>query len=123
MRAFFNILVNGQIVPDPIGQDIGDDAALRAASSTVVRALVQRHGGDAQLLDAVLCVTDVEGGVLLQISFFEALYLPVAPVADAGRRKPSERTEAPSARIGAALGSMRRMAGAVSAKVQALAQV
>jgi hypothetical protein len=123
MRAFFNVLVNGQVVPDPIGQEIADDAALRGASSTVVRALVQRHGGDAQLLDAVLCVTDETGGVLLQISFFEALYLPVVPVDDAGRRRPAERVEAPSARIGAALGSVRRMAGAVSARVQALAHV
>ncbi len=95
MRAFFNIFVNGQVVQDPIGQDIADDAALRAASSTVVRGLVQRHGGEAQLLDAVLCVTDVDGGVLLQISFFEALYLPVVPVADAGGASPPSAPKPP----------------------------
>lgn len=123
MRAFFNILINGKVVPDHVGQDIADMEGLRAAASTVVRALVQRHGGEAQLLDAALLVTDAEGHKLLEISFFEALYLPVAPVADPGRRLTAERSERPSAFLGAALKPMRRIAGAVSARVQAIAQV
>lgn len=123
MRAFFNILINGKVVPDQVGQDVADAEGLRAAASTVVRALVQRHGGEAQLLDAALLVTDSAGQKLLEISFFEALYLPVAPVSDPGRRRVSERPERPAAFLDAALKPMRRIAGAVSARVQAIAQV
>ncbi|MCJ2011075.1 DUF6894 family protein [Methylobacterium sp. J-076] len=123
MRAFFNILVNGTVVPDQVGQEIVDAEGLRAAASTVVRALIQRHGGEAQLLDASLLVTDVAGASLMEISFFEALYLPVTPVADSDRRKPAARPERPSAFLDAALRPMRRFAGAVSARVQAFGQV
>lgn len=122
MRAFFNIIVNGQVVPDRVGQEVGDAAALRLVASTVVRGIVQRHGGEAKLLDASLVVTNEGGENLLEISFFEALYLPVAPVADPSRRRPEERRERPSAFLGVALKPMRRIAGAVSARVQAIAQ-
>lgn len=123
MRAFFNIIVNGQIVPDQVGQEVADTEGLRAAASKVVRALVQRHGGEAQLLDASLRVTDEAGAALLDISFFEALYLPVTPVADPGRRRTEERHERGSVFLDAALRPVRRLAGAVSARVQAIAQV
>lgn len=122
MRAFFNIVINGKVVPDRVGQDVGDTAALRFVASTVVRGIVQRHGGEAKLLDASLLVTDEAGVGLMEISFFEALYLPVSPEADPNRRRPEVRAERPSALLGAALKPMRRFAGAVSARVQAIAQ-
>ncbi len=87
MRAFFNILLDQQVLPIRWARRVADEAALRAAASVVVRALVQRYGGEAQLLDAALRVTDAEGAVLLDISFFEALYLPIQPVADPERRR------------------------------------
>ena len=122
MRAFFNIVVNGKVVPDRVGQDVADAAALRFVASVVVRGLVQRHGGEAKLLDASLLVTDEAGARLMEISFFEALYLPVAPEADPNRRRPEARHERPKALLGAALKPMRRFADAVSARVQAIAQ-
>lgn len=123
MRAFFNILLDQQVLPDPVGQEVADEAALRAAASVVVRALVQRYGGEAQLLDAALRVTDAEGAVLLDISFFEALYLPIQPVADPERRRTPKPREAALPLPGAALRLFRRVGGAVSAKVQALSHV
>jgi hypothetical protein len=123
MRAFFNIRLDNQILPDPVGQEITDDAELRAAAYVVVRALVQRHGGEAQLLDAALHVTDAEGGALLDISFFEALYLPIPPVADGERRRMPQSPKPAAPLPGAALRLMRRVGGAVSAKVQALSHV
>ncbi len=122
MRAFFNIVVNGKVVPDRVGQDVADAAALRFVASTVVRGLVQRHGGEAKLLDAALLVTDEAGARLMEMSFFEALYLPVAPEADPNRRRPEASAERPKALLGAALKPMRRLADAVSARVQAIAQ-
>lgn len=122
MRAYFNILINGQVVPDSVGQEIADEGGLRTAASTVVRALVQRHGSEAQLLDAVLLVTDGTGRVALEVSFFEALYQPVSPVADPHRRKPVEPAEKAPALFGAALKPMRKFADAVTARVQAIGQ-
>ncbi|GJE37168.1 DUF6894 family protein [Methylobacterium persicinum] len=123
MRAFFNILIHGKVVPDHVGQDVADVDDIRSAASTVVRALVQRHGAEAQLLDASLLVSDPEGNELLRISFFEALYLPVAPVSEPGRLRSAVRPERPAAFFDVALKPMRRIAGAVSARVQAIAQV
>ncbi len=118
MRAFFNIVLDSQILPDPVGQECVDDAELRAAAYVVVRALVQRYGGEAQLLDAALHVTDAAGATLLDISFFEALYLPVAPVADGERRRMPKDEKSAAPLPGVALRLMRRVGGAVSAKVQ-----
>lgn len=124
MRAFFNIVLDGQILPDPVGQEVADEAALRAAAATVVRALVQRYGGEGQLLDVALRVTDGDGAVLLGLSFFEALYLPIQPVADPNRRKVAGPAEARTSPLpGAALRLIRRVGGAVTAKVQALSQI
>ena len=44
------------------------------------------------------------------------------PEADPNRRRPEARSERPNALLGAALKPMRRFAGAVSARVQAIAQ-
>ena len=123
MRAFFNIKLDNQILPDPVGQEVIDDAELRAAAYVVVRALVQRYGGEAQLLDAALHVTDAEGATLLDISFFEALYLPIQPVTDEGRLRTPKDPKPATPLPGAALRLMRRVGGAVTAKVQALSHV
>ena len=119
MRAFYNIRLDNQILPDPVGQVVIDDAELRAGAYVVVRALVQRYGGEAQLIDAALHITDEQGATLLDLSFFEALYLPIPPVAREEQRRmpgpPKQALPLP----GAALRLMRRFGGAVSAKVQA----
>ena len=46
---------------------------------TIVRSLVVQHGGEPRLLNAVMAVTDAHGAPLLDLSFFEALYVPVDP--------------------------------------------
>lgn len=123
MRAFFNIVLEHRLLPDFVGQDVVDEASLRAAASTVVRALVQRHGGEPQLLNAGLRVTDAEGFVLLDLSFFEALYLPIEPVSDPARRRGATGESQAEAFPKAAFRLMRRVGEAVSARVQALSHV
>lgn len=118
MRAYFNIVLDGQVLPDPVGQEVVDEAELRAAAFVVVRTLVQRYGGAAQLLDASLRVTDADGAVLLALSFFEALYLPIEVKADPNRRRTTPRDREGPTLPGAALSFFRRVGDAVSARVQ-----
>ena len=51
-----------------------------------------------------------------------ATALRLCSEADPNRRRPEARSERPNALLGAALKPMRRFAGAVSARVQAIAQ-
>lgn len=130
VRAYFNIRLDDAFLPDRMGQSVADLAAARVTASTIVRRLVLQHGGEPRLLDAVLVVSDPDGATLMELSFFEALYLPVEPAvrADAPLRRPSAPKPVglrpvgflSEARIGAALRPVRRFAEAVSARVQPL---
>ena len=125
VRAYFNIRLDDAFLPDRMGQCVVDLTAARVTASTIVRRLVLQHGGEPRLLDAVLVVSDPDGTTLMELSFFEALYLPVEPAvrADAPLRRPSAPKPVgflSEARIGAALRPVRRLAEAVSARVQPL---
>ncbi len=125
VRAYFNIRLDDSFLPDRMGQGVADLDGARLTARTIVRRLVLQHGGEPRLLDAVMVVSDPDGATLLEMSFFEALYLPVEPVVrgEAAPRRPSAPRAAgflSEARIGAALGPVRRLAGAVSARMQPL---
>ncbi|MDP4021804.1 catalase [Methylobacterium sp. NEAU 140] len=125
IRAHFNIRLDGAVLPDRVGQPVEDLEAARAAARTVVRRLVQRHAGEPRLLDAAVMVTDADGATLVEMSFFEALYQPVEPVApaEAARRRPAAsaaRSLMADPRFGAALRPVRRLAEAVGTRVQPL---
>lgn len=121
IHAHFNIRLDGAWLPESIGQWVADRDAARAAACTIIRQLVLRHGGEPDLLDAVMVVSDPEGATLLELSFFEALYQPVEPVADPGRSRGPRATLAPSdTRIAVALRPVRRFADALSTRIQPL---
>jgi len=91
IRAYFYIRLDGAYLPAPTAQDIADMDAARTAARTIVRGLMRQHGGDPRLLDAALVIADEAGTTLLEMSFLEALYLPVEPVNDPNRRRPIPR--------------------------------
>jgi hypothetical protein len=65
-------------------------------------------------------ITDDDGATLLEMSFFDALYLPVEPVADADRRRPRAPRKAAPLGLTAALGPVRRLAGALGMRAPSL---
>ncbi len=78
IRVFFNIRLDDAYLPERTGQWVEDEAEARDLARIIVRRLVADHGGEQRLLNAELAVTG-EGGVsLFDVSFFEALYVPVA---------------------------------------------
>ncbi|MDR7038430.1 hypothetical protein J2X36_003194 [Methylobacterium sp. BE186] len=77
-RFFFNIRLDDAYLPERTGQCLPDAEAARAAARTIVRALVSQHGGEPRLLNAAMVVTDAEGAEAFELSFFEAIYVPVA---------------------------------------------
>lgn len=84
IHAFFNIRLDDAYLPERTGQFVRDADEARAVACTIIRRLVAQHGGEPRLLNAVMAVTDADGASLLDLSFFEALYVPVAAPERAG---------------------------------------
>ncbi|MHB2205157.1 DUF6894 family protein [Methylobacterium sp. CM6257] len=120
VRAHFNIRLDGACLPASAAQWVADADAARATARTIVQGLMRQHNGDPRLLDAAMVITDETGATLLEMTFFDALYMPVEPVADPDRRRPRPPRKASPVRLGAALGPVRRLAGALGAKVPPL---
>ncbi|AWN43854.1 DUF6894 family protein [Methylobacterium durans] len=76
-RFHFNIRLDDAFLPERTGQCLRDADEARAAARTIVRALVSQHGGEPRLLNAAVLVTDAEGVEVFELSFFEAIYVPV----------------------------------------------
>ncbi|MGU3668579.1 DUF6894 family protein [Methylobacterium sp. A49B] len=117
VHAHFTIRLDGVSLPASAAQWVADADAAYAAARIIVQGLMRQHGGDPRLLGATMVITDEAGAPLLELSFFEALYMPVEPVADADRRPRVPRKIAPT-RLGAALGPVRRLAGAFGVRLQ-----
>lgn len=124
VRAHFLIRLDGADLPASAAQWVADRDAARAVARTIVQRLMRQHGGDPRLLDAAMVITDEAGATLLEMSFFETLYLPVEPVAALDRRPPARGRSGPSSRLGAVLhavpGPVRRLAGALGVRMQPL---
>ncbi len=120
VRAHFNIRLDGACLPGSAAHWVADADAARTIARTIVQGLTRQHGGDPRLLDAAMVVTDAEGVTLLEMSFFEALYMPVEPVAESDRRRPRPPRRASPLRLAAALRPVRRLAGALGARMQPL---
>ncbi len=78
IRVFFNIRLDDAYLPERTGQWVEDEAEARDLARIIVRRLVADHGGEPRLLNAELAVTGADGASLFDVSFFEALYVPVA---------------------------------------------
>ena len=116
VRATFNIRLDGACLPASAAQWVADLDAARATARTIVQGLMRQHSGDSRLLDAALVVTDEAGAPLLEMSFLEALCLPVEPVTDPYRRRPIPREfgalRTPRMLLSAAMAPIRRLAAA-----------
>jgi hypothetical protein len=117
-RAHFAIRLDGASLPASAAQSVADLDAARAVARTVVQRLMRQHGGDPRLLDATMVISDDDGVALLELAFFDALYMPVEPVADSDRRRPRPPRKAGPARLGAALRPVWRLAGALTGRGQ-----
>ena len=120
VRAHFTIRFGDACLPASAAQWVADAEATRAAARTIVQGLMRQYGGDPRLLDAALVISDDDGATLLELSFLDALYMPVEPVADPDRRRPRAPRKAAPTRLSVALGPVRRLAGALGAKMQPL---
>ncbi len=115
IHAHFIVRFGGVSLPASAAQWVADPDAARATARTIVQGLMRQHGGDPRLLDATMVITDETGATQLEIPFLDALYMPVEPVADPDRRT---RRIAPPSRFGATLRPLRRLAGAIGARMQ-----
>ncbi|MCX4198081.1 catalase [Methylobacterium organophilum] len=88
VRAHFIIRLGNASLPASAAQWVEDAEAARSTARTIVQGLMRQHGGDPRLMEAAMVITDDDGAVLLEMSFFDTLYLPVEPVPDADRRRP-----------------------------------
>ncbi|TXM71888.1 catalase [Methylobacterium sp. WL12] len=88
IHAYFNIRLDDAFLPERTGQLVQDAEEARAVARTIIRRLVVQHGGEPRLLNAVMAVTDADGASILDLSFFEALYVPVAAPERAGAGRP-----------------------------------
>ncbi|MCJ2071536.1 catalase [Methylobacterium sp. J-030] len=113
IQAHFTIRLGEASLPASAAQCVADVEAARTAARTIVQGLMRQHGGDPRLLAASLVITDAVGATLLEIPFFDALYMPVEPVADSDRRT---RPVAPPSRLGAAVRPFRKLVDALGAR-------
>jgi hypothetical protein len=117
VRAHFTIRLGDTALPASAAQWVADLDAARSAARKIVQGLMRQHGGDPRLLEAAAVITDADGAILLDLPFFDALYMPVDPVRDPDRRPCVPRPVRPT-RLDAALNPVRRLAGALSARLQ-----
>jgi hypothetical protein len=114
IRVFFNIRLDDAYLPERTGQWVEDEAEARDLARVIVRRLVADHGGEQRLLNAELAVTGEDGARLFDVSFFEALYVPVpAPEAVAPLRR--VETIRPRSRLANLLAPWRAEALALAA--------
>ena len=72
-RYFFNTRIGDELIVDPDGEELRNaDRAWEVARSMIIEVL-RSEGAQRALLDAVIEVTDVEGEIVLEFPFTEAL--------------------------------------------------
>lgn len=72
-RYFFNTRIGEELILDPDGEDLRDpDRAWEVARQMTLEVL-KSEGTQPALLEAVIEVTDVDGEIVLEFPFTEAL--------------------------------------------------
>lgn len=118
IRVFFNIRLDDAYLPERTGQWVEDEAEARDLARIIVRRLVADHGGEQRLLNAELAVTGEDGASLFDLSFFEALYVPVAAPEPAAPLRRVE-TVRPRTRVATLLAPWRAKALALATACRA----
>ena len=72
-RYYFNTRIGKELILDPEGEELPDPDRAWEAARTTIRAVLASEGARADLLNAILEVTDDEGEVVLEFPFSEAI--------------------------------------------------
>jgi hypothetical protein len=72
-RYFFNTRIGDELIDDPEGEELRDPDRAWEVARAMILELLKTEGADGTLLRAVIEVTDVEGEIVLEFPFAEAL--------------------------------------------------
>ena len=72
-RYFFNTRIGDELIDDPEGEELRDPDRAWEVARAMILELLKTEGADGALLRAVIEVTDVEGEIVLEFPFAEAL--------------------------------------------------
>jgi hypothetical protein len=75
-RYFFNTRIGNELLLDPEGEELRDADQAWHVARTTIREILATEGEQADLLSAVLEVTDNDGAIVLEFPFAEALVEP-----------------------------------------------
>ena len=72
-RYFFNTRIGGELISDPDGEELRNPDRAWEVARAMIRELLRTEGAENGLLNAILEVTDDEGGIVLEFPFAEAI--------------------------------------------------
>jgi hypothetical protein len=72
-RYFFNTRIGDELIDDPEGEELRDPDRAWEVARAMILELLKTEGADGALLRAVIEVTDVEGEIVFEYPFAEAL--------------------------------------------------
>ena len=75
-RYFFNTRIGDDLMPDPEGVELRDPDHAWEMARAMIREILRDQNEHLNLLKAVLEVTDLQGEVVLEFPFSEALIAP-----------------------------------------------
>ena len=75
-RYFFNTRIGNELILDPEGEELRDPDHAWNVARTTIREILQTEGGQPDLLNAILEVTDDDGEIVLEFPFAEAILDP-----------------------------------------------
>jgi hypothetical protein len=75
-RYFFNTRIGNELLLDPSGSELRDPDHVWRVARTTIREILTTQGEHADLLGAVLEVTDDDGEIVLEFPFAEAIADP-----------------------------------------------
>jgi hypothetical protein len=75
-RYFFNTRIGNELILDPEGEELRDPDHAWNVARTTIREILKTEGEQANLLSAILEVTDDEGDIVMEFPFAEAIIDP-----------------------------------------------
>jgi hypothetical protein len=72
-KYFFNTRIGDELIVDPDGEDLRNPDRAWEVARQMILEVVKSEGAQLALMEAVIEVTDVEGEIVLEFPFTEAL--------------------------------------------------
>jgi hypothetical protein len=72
-KYFFNTRIGDELIVDPEGEDLRNPDRAWEVARQMILEVVKSEGAQLALMEAVIEVTDVEGEIVLEFPFTEAL--------------------------------------------------